>query len=538
MSTAVEDSPGVSPAQIFEVLDDQAAVRLLPKGAYNLIKTLRPQSLTGPERHQTLGKLFSVELAIDDPERRVELLSALPDAKVKELEKRVGVSFEELFSSSFLSSRTRREVLGFYGVSTLPERPVVTLEANLEVQASYGLFPHQKKAAVDIERYLYFEDGRVMLHLPTGVGKTRTAMSVVASHLRSRQQALVIWLASSQELLEQAANEFEATWHAIGDRPIKCHRFWSNYEAPPEDLVDGIVIAGLAKLHSYGKVRKHLWSLGDRVSFVVFDEAHQAVATTYKDLVETLVTRNPRTGLLGLSATPGRTWNEPHIDEALAELFFGNKVTLNFGTENPIERLTRDGYISRVSFSLLNVKPRLHLSAQDIDELTKTLDVPESLAEVLGEDEQRNIRIIQHLLELIEHHDRILVFAASVSNARLLCSVCRALGLQADVVTGTTDKVSRRHSIERFRRLDMRKRVLINFGVLTTGFDAPAASAALVARPTRSLVLYSQMIGRIIRGPKAGGTTDCEVVTVVDTTLPGFGDVAEAFINWEDIWTP
>ena len=76
----------------------------------------------------------------------------------------------------------------------------------------------------------------------------------------------------------------------------------------------------------------------------------------------------------------------------------------------------------------------------------------------------------------------------------------------------------------------------MNFGVLTTGFDAPAASAALIARPTKSLVLYSQMVGRVIRGPKAGGTDRCEVVTVVDTTLPGFGDVAEAFTNWEDVW--
>ena len=79
--------------------------------------------------------------------------------------------------------------------------------------------------------------------------------------------------------------------------------------------------------------------------------------------------------------------------------------------------------------------------------------------------------------------------------------------------------------------------MLVNFGVLTTGFDAPAASAALIARPTKSLVLYSQMVGRVIRGPLAGGTERCEIVTVVDTTLPGFGDVADAFMNWEDVWS-
>ncbi|MDE2824463.1 MAG: helicase-related protein, partial [Chloroflexota bacterium] len=78
--------------------------------------------------------------------------------------------------------------------------------------------------------------------------------------------------------------------------------------------------------------------------------------------------------------------------------------------------------------------------------------------------------------------------------------------------------------------------VLVNFGVLTTGFDAPRASAVVIARPTQSLVLYSQMVGRAIRGPRAGGTDTCEVVTVVDPNLPGFGDVAAAFSNWEDVW--
>ena len=78
--------------------------------------------------------------------------------------------------------------------------------------------------------------------------------------------------------------------------------------------------------------------------------------------------------------------------------------------------------------------------------------------------------------------------------------------------------------------------VLVNFGVLTTGFDAPRASAVVIARPTQSLVLYTQMVGRGIRGPKAGGTKECTILTVVDPNLPGFGDVAKAFLNWEDVW--
>lgn len=78
--------------------------------------------------------------------------------------------------------------------------------------------------------------------------------------------------------------------------------------------------------------------------------------------------------------------------------------------------------------------------------------------------------------------------------------------------------------------------MLCNFGVLTTGFDAPNTSAAIIARPTKSLVLYSQMVGRATRGTKAGGNETCEISTIVDTKLPGFGDMAEAFTNWEDVW--
>jgi len=517
-------------------LDDQTAARILPRGAFALVRALRPELLSGSNRAETLGHLMSVVLAIDDQRRRSDLLSAVPQAKVEELEERTGTRVGVLCASGDLDRRQRRALLGFFGVPTAPERPAASSLKNAVVEASRGLFPHQKRASASVERHLYFESGRVMLHLPTGVGKTRTAMSVVASHLRSLDKGLVIWLATTRELLEQAAQEFESTWSVVGDRTVACHRFWGGHDPPPQDLTDGIIVAGLSKLHSFGGSRERLWQLGDRITLVVFDEAHQAVAETYQDLIETIATRRPKTGVLGLSATPGRTWGDIEADSTVADLFHGNKVTLDFGGENPIKRLTDEGYLASAQFSLLNVQPGLELSSTDLAEIASSLDIPSRIAEALGEDDQRNLRIVQRLLEMAERHDRILVFAASVSNAVLLASVCRALGLEADSVTGTTDSIERERAINSFRRSGGAKRVLTNFGVLTTGFDAPNASAGLIARPTKSLVLYSQMVGRVIRGPKAGGTSHCEIVTTVDTTLPGFRDVAEAFTNWEDIW--
>ena len=529
------DQPGLPRQRIFEVLDDERAARLLPEGAFELIRALASDRVWGPVRAETLGKMLSLELALDDPERRAILLEAVPDSKVSEIKDRTGTDLPTLRKLDMERS-VRSALLGFFGAPTLEESLGASHEDAETVVPTRRLFPHQKRAASAVEEHLYSGDGRAMLHLPTGVGKTRVAMSIVASHLRTHR-GLVLWLAATRELLEQADEEFRATWKVVGDRPIDCLRFWANHNSPIADTVDGIVIAGLAKLRSYGRERRRLWELGDRTSMMVFDEAHQAVAETYRDLVETIVTRNPKTPLLGLSATPGRTWDNPEIDATVSELFFENKVMIEFDGANPIRCLTEEGYLASVVFSRINVKSSVILSRDDLADLTEASEVPESVANSLGADKQRNLRVVQRLLELARAHRRILVFAASVDNARLLASVCNGVGLRADMVTAETDSVRRGHVIRRFKQLGGPPNILINFGVLTTGFDAPMASAVLIARPTRSLVLYSQMVGRVIRGPRAGGTERCEVVTVVDTNLPGFGDVAEAFTNWEDVWS-
>ena len=530
------DSPGFQTSKVFERLGDPEIDLLLPKGALKLLHALDSDRLTGPGRAECLSQLFSLDLAVDDPDRRKILLNSLPEKKVRELEDRTGMAIDTLNNANALASQMRRSLLGFFGAVTSEDRFPTLTEAVRTTTPKRGLFPHQKRAAAEVERFFFREDRRAMLHLPTGVGKTRTAMSIVASHLRTHSPGLVVWLATTRELLEQAAEEFEAAWRSVGDRPLECVRFWSHHNPPIDKITDGIAICGLAKLHSFGKDRPRLWELGDRTSLVVFDEAHQAVAETYEDIVETIVTRNPRTPLLGLSGTPGRTWGDRDVDVTVAELFRRNKVTLDFGGKNPVRELTDTGYLAEVDFSLLNVEPGLQLSSSDLAQISNALNIPESLAVRLGDDEQRNLRIVQRLCELTDKHSRILVFAASVANALLLASVCRGMGFKADVLTGQTDSGDRQRMIRQFKRLDRAKRLLINFGVLTTGFDAPAASAAMIARPTKSLVLYSQMVGRVIRGPKAGGTDRCEIVTVVDTTLPGFGDVAEAFMNWEDVW--
>ncbi len=123
-----------------------------------------------------------------------------------------------------------------------------------------------------------------------------------------------------------------------------------------------------------------------------------------------------------------------------------------------------------------------------------------------------------------------------VDHSNNIAFLLQSMGIEASSITGSTPKFSRQRSIEKFKSHTEDPIVLCNFGVLTTGFDAPSTSCAVIARPTLSLVLYSQMVGRAIRGTRAGGNESARVVTVVDKNLPGFKSVAEAFTNWEDIW--
>ena len=92
----------------------------------------------------------------------------------------------------------------------------------------------------------------------------------------------------------------------------------------------------------------------------------------------------------------------------------------------------------------------------------------------------------------------------------------------------------RKAAIEGFRSGDFD--VLVNYGVLTTGFDAPRIRTVVVTRPTTSLVLYSQMIGRGLRGPNMGGGAECNLIDIKDN-FTAFGDIDAVYNYFEDYWS-
>ena len=525
--------------------DDVVLQELVGLDVVRLLRSIDPALATPTSLRNLLSDFKEPAELLRDSGTRGLLLELLPAATAEQLCEVLNLpKASGPFNALKRFNPHRRSLLeeglfSFFGLEVPKEAGQGLVAESLEVRGKYQLFDHQRRAVFQVRQTLASQRPRVLLHMPTGSGKTRTAMNVISEHLRSNEPSLVIWLAFSEELCEQAIEEFEQAWGYLGNRPISAFRFWGASDPELQTARDGFVVAGLGKMYNYAMRSLSLFAtLADRTSLVVIDEAHQSIAPTYELVLDTLVEKQPTTGLLGLSATPGRTWNDMDEDQRLADFFRRQKVSLEVeGYSNPVEYLVGSGYLARPTFSRLFYNSGEDLSPKDLADIESGLDIPARILERLAQDEQRNLGIIHRTEQIAREHRRIILFAASVAHAKLLAAVLRARGVSADSITGDTPSAERRRIINRFRGSFEDPIVLCNYGVLTAGFDAPETSAAVIARPTKSLVLYSQMVGRALRGPLAGGNEEAEVITVVDTDLPGFGDLGESFYNWEDVWT-
>lgn len=529
----------ISFQQLMLRADESLLEEMIGKPSVGLLNQLLPNQVGIAKLRDCLTELKSPESLLLDQKTRKLLIDVLRKPDAVELAQCLGfpgvAPYEE--ASGRLNIEQQQALLSFFGL-TFPIIEEFEHQSITELSPNYKLFSHQRNAAKRVVAELYSKDRRVLLHMPTGSGKTRTAMHIIAQHLILYEPAVVVWLATSEELCEQAAQEFETAWKFLGNREVQLFRWWGDAVVNAEEPQDGLIVGGLAKLHSAAKRdNPFLAFLGDKVSLVVFDEAHQAVAQTYALVVESMLARSLRSSLLGLSATPGRSWSNRDADRVLVEFFAQSKITLKVeGYDNPVQYLCQEGYLAKPTFRLLNSTSSIDLSSAEIASLSLDLDVPSSILHKLADDQIRNIMIIREIEKLANRHRRIIVFASTVDHAIVIAIALRIAGLKACDVTSRSPSMDRSRNIAWFKSDSIETRILCNYGILTTGFDAPATSAALIARPTKSLVLYSQMVGRAIRGVKAGGNDKAEIVTVVDPQLPGFGNIQDAFSNWEDVW--
>ncbi len=218
----------------------------------------------------------------------------------------------------------------------------------------------------------------------------------------------------------------------------------------------------------------------------------------------------------------------------LAQFFANRKIMLDTGKKNPVLFLIEKKYLANPIFTPIRYLSN-NLSDKDILKIEKDLDIPYSILEKLSHDTKRNLSIIQEIMRLSKKHKKIIVFASSVKHARNISLILSAKKYNSYYVVGKTPSKIRAKILDDYKNID-KSMILCNYGILTMGFDAPKTSAVVIARPTKSYVLYAQMVGRGIRGPAAGGNETCEIATVMDESINEFINVTNIFTRWERAW--
>jgi superfamily II DNA or RNA helicase len=341
-----------------------------------------------------------------------------------------------------------------------------------EIQTTYNLRDYQVEAIEAVERALRDGLKRVVVSLPTGTGKT----IIFAHWLRSRPGPSLV-LVHRDELVTQAVEKLE---HVIPDRRVGV------VKAERDDWDADIVVASVQSLR---KQRLERYQPGHFRQIVV-DECHHSPAPTYRKILDYLTAD----AVLGVSATPYR----------------GDRVSLTTIFDKlvyslPFPRAVQAGWL--VDF----VPFRVHSSTSIAGVKTTAGDFAAGELERAVNTDERNSLIVQAWLKLSENR-RTIAFAAGVEHAYGLAALFREAGVAAEAVCGETPLKERREILERLRT--GQTRVVTNAMVLTEGFDSPEVGCIVVGRPTKSVGLFTQMVGRGSR--PAADKNNCLVIDVAD----------------------
>lgn len=542
--------------EIVNRLDSPSLNALLPKGVYELI-SLGMNCNEDAFRERCIQRIFSAENLLLNQTSLNVILGNIKRKKIPEFLNELGIfdpskdPREQLETwAKNIDEQKLRALFRVFG-EKFPEYEETQMEERSNhgtVVPAYPLFPYQKNAILNVlDKWYRKRAPRVLLHMPTGSGKTRTAMNIVSRFLNDHENGLVIWLADTEELCLQAQNEFEKAWRTLGNSKVG---FFSHFGANKYNLTGsetGFICSTLqsaSKLIDKSPKVANLLNL--KKPLVIFDEAHKATANTYEKVLDYFGSNIIDSGstVLGLTATPGRASQDE--SEYLAKMFEQQIVTLNVpGYSSPIDFLMNQGYLARPTFKTVPFDFK-------IDEWKKMYGLPDSytlnkskdgkrIEDFLNADTDRTYKICEAAIDLAKRHKRIMIFAGSVEQSRKIsCALNFFLGGGCSYSVDCTLPAKERQKIIEWYRAPGKNsdevRILCNVSLLTTGFDAPETSAVLVGCHVNSLVLYSQMVGRALRGPNAGGSRDAEIVRIVDNGLPEFMDVSKAFSNWDSNW--
>lgn len=393
-------------------------------------------------------------------------------------------------------------------------------------------YPHQLTTWDKMSRVYGDEQALAgLVVLPTGGGKTLVAASWLLRHVIAKG-GRVLWLAHRQSLLRQAFGTFQRLGNlaqpdkktldliAVSSEFLR----WSAV-SPEHDAIFASVQSSVLEANR-GFVKELLASAGDR-AFVVVDEAHHAVAPRTLELLTEMKAAGVR--LLGLTATPIRMDDG---DQRRLGALFESRIIHQVSRRE----LSNAGILAAPSIETVktSINVEKDMDAQDLKYLERFGELGPKVLERLGKSAHRNKLIVEHYAKNRQKYGPTIVFATDTLHAQTLSEEFRKAGVErVDHVDYSRKNASA--IIDRYSRRELD--VIVNVEMLTEGFDAPHTRTVFIARPTRSESLVVQMVGRALRGKKAGGNDVANLVTFLDTwsqydvlgaeyALDGGGDVS------------
>ena len=348
----------------------------------------------------------------------------------------------------FLGSQPRFREIEDY----LPAQRGKTLDgAHLELKQ------HQREALDALQAMRGRHETIALLYHATGTGKTVTAVMDA-----KRCGGRTLFLAHTQELVNQAADTFRTLWPEV-----TVGRYMEAIKEPEAHVVCGSVQSVALHLEDFRE---------DAFSYLIVDEAHHAAADTYQKI---LAYFHPAF-TLGLTATPERTDD----NRAILDIFKNTAHKLDIQTAVEIGELVPIRCI-RIHTNIDLTRVRFNSVQYNIRDLESKIYVPE-----------RNRLIVDTWLQYVRDK-RTVVFCASVRHAEQIAELFRQAGVSAAAVSGGMKPAERREFQDRFVRREIL--VLCACDLLNEGWDCPEIEVLFMARPTMSRVLYTQQLGRGMR---------------------------------------
>ena len=332
------------------------------------------------------------------------------------------------------------------------------------------LRPYQQKAKREIFE-AWDEVDNVMFQMPTGTGKTRLFTSIIRDindySLRQRKAVKILIIAHRTELIKQidkSLRKYEVAHNIIAGGKEKNYKF-------PVNIASIQTITHPSNLRDAKKLN---------VQFVIIDEAHHALAASYRKLWDMY----PDAKRLGVTATP---WRMNH--QSFTDLF--DKLVLSM----PIKDFIKQGFLSPYKYYSLKNDSDIQKTIDDI-ELDKFGEFKESSMEEKMDIGSIRAQLLDSYLSLAEGKKGI-IYAINIVHARHICKEYEEAGYRAVSIDSKTPAKQREELVEKFRKNEID--IIVNVDIFSEGFDCPDIEFIQLARPTRSLVKYLQQVGRGLR---------------------------------------